>query len=341
MTLQSPFSTSLQADAAEVTLRERLSRFGRRIGPYAPLIVLILLSLLISLINPRFLDPRNLVRVANSASIPLVLSLGMTFIILLGSIDLSVEGVMAFGSVIVSLTVLNDRNMNDLGLLGIAAVLIVGALMGFGNGLLNVRLRIPSFMVTLGTGFAGVGIATVLIGGIAVRVLDTHVRALALERFLGFPFAVWVALIALVIAYIIQRYTRLGRYAYAIGGGEDLAALSGIPVARYKIAIFTLAGVFYALASILAAAQLGQSNALIGQGRLFAAITAVVIGGTALSGGVGGVLNSLVGVLIVAVLENGMVLMGVSPYVQQAVQGVLIAIAVAVSLDRSRVKFIK
>jgi ribose transport system permease protein len=321
--------------------RERLTRIKKRIGPYAPLIVLFLLAILISILSPRFLDPRNLIRIANSAAIPLVLSIGITFIILLGSIDLSVEGILALGSVTVSLLVLNDRNGNDLGVLGVLGVLAVGALMGFINGMVHVRLRIPSFMVTLGTGYVGVGIATVLIGGVAVRVLDTNVRALALERFLGFPLEVWVALIALAVSYVIQRYTRIGRYAYAIGGGEDLAALSGIPVTRYKVIIFTLAGVFYALGSLLASAQLGQSNALIGQGRLFAAITAVVVGGTSLSGGSGGVLNSLVGVLIVAVLENGMVLMGVSPYVQQAVQGILIAVAVAVSIDRARNRFVK
>jgi ribose transport system permease protein len=180
-----------------------------------------------------------------------------------------------------------------------------------------------------------------LIGGIAVRVLDTGVRALALERFLDLPYAVWVALFTLLVAYVIQRYTRIGRYMYAIGGGEDLAGLSGIPVNRYKIIIFTIAGVFYAVGGLLAAAQLGQSNALIGQGRLFTTITAVIVGGTALSGGVGGVMGTLVGVLIVVVLDNGMVLMGVSPYVKQAVQGILIVIAVTLSLDRSQLKIIK
>jgi ribose transport system permease protein len=320
---------------------QRLRKIARRLGPYAPLIVLVLLCIIIGLINPRFLDSRNLVRIANSASIPLVLALGSTFIIILGSIDLSIEGVMALTSVVVSLLVLNDRTGLDLSLLGVAAVLATGALMGFANGVVHVKLRIPSFMVTLGMWFIGVGLATVLIGGIAVRVLDTGVRALALERFLDLPYAVWVALFALLVAYVIQRYTRIGRYMYAIGGGEDLAGLSGIPVNRYKIIIFTIAGVFYAVGGLLAAAQLGQSNALIGQGRLFTTITAVIVGGTALSGGVGGVMGTLVGVLIVVVLDNGMVLMGVSPYVKQAVQGILIVIAVTLSLDRSQLKIIK
>ena len=141
------------------------------------------------------------------------------------------------------------------------------------------------------------------------------IRGLAIERFLGFPWGVWLALACLAVALVIQNYTRLGRYIYALGGGEELAALSGIPVARVRITAFTLAGVFYAIGGILAAAQLGLGNAQIGNGRLFTTVTAVVVGGTALSGGQGSVLQTLVGVLIVVVLANGMVLMGVPPSV--------------------------
>src|SRR6185312_11374820 len=151
----------------------------------------------------------------------------------------------------------------------------------------------------------------------------------------------WVALLALAIAFAIQNYTRLGRYMYALGGGEEVAALSNIPIDRVRILVFTLAGVFYALGGVLAAAQLGLGNAQIGQGRLFTTITAVVVGGTSLSGGEGGVLQTLVGVLIVTVLSNGMVLMGVSPSVQQAVQGLMIIAAVALSIDRKRLRIVK
>ncbi len=316
-------------------------RIRQRIGPWAPLIVLILMCIIIGQINPRFLTMRNVTRLANSASIPLILALGGTFVILLGSIDLSLEGVMALCAVLVSLTVLNDRTDFAWGYFGVVVAVGAGALMGLVNGLIHVKLRIPSFMATLGMSFVGIGIATVLIGGIAVRVLDQNIRALALERFLDFPYGVWVALGTLVVTYIIQRFTKLGRYAYAIGGGEDLAALSGIPVDRYKIMIFTLAGALYGLAGLLAAAQLGQGNAVISQGRLFTAITAIVVGGTALSGGIGSVMNTLVGVLIVAVLDNGMVLMGVSPYIQQAVLGLLILVAVGISLNRSQIRIVK
>lgn len=312
-----------------------------RLAPWAPLLVLVLLCAAVSAINPNFLTTSNLVRVAQTAMIPLVLGLGATFIILMGSIDLSVEGVLALGAVMLSLLVANGANENHLGLLGVLLVLLTGAGMGFLNGIIHVRLKIPSFMATLGMWFVGVGAANALLGGLAVRITDPMIRGLAIQRFLGLPWGVWVALLALLAAYVIQSHTRLGRYMVALGGGEELAALSGIPVRLVRVAAFTIAGVFYALGGVLAAAQLGLGNAQIGNGRLFTTITAVVVGGTALSGGEGGVLQTLVGVLIVAVLANSMVLMGIQPSVQQAVQGVLIIVAVAISIDRGRLRIVK
>lgn len=338
----------MAADAGEVRLvgaagarpaGRRPARF--RLAPWAPVLVLVLLCGAVSAINPNFLTFGNLVRISQAAMIPLVLGLGATFVILMGSIDLSVEGILSLGAVILSLLVLNGANGNDFGLLGVLLVLLTGAAAGCLNGLIHVRLRIPSFMATLGMWFVGVGVANAVLGGIAVRITDPMVRGLALERFLGFPWGVWLALAALGVAYVIQDHTRLGRYMYALGGGEELAALSGIPVRAVRIATFTLAGAFYALGGVLAAAQLGLGNAQIGTGRLFTTITAVVVGGTALTGGQGSVLQTFVGVLIVVVLSNGMVLMGIQPSVQQAVQGLLIIAAVALSIDRARMRIVK
>jgi ribose transport system permease protein len=312
-----------------------------RLAAFAPLLVLVLLCAVIATISPNFLSFNNFVRITQAAMIPLVLGMGATFIILMGSIDLSVEGILALGAVVLSLLVLNGYNGNDFGILGVLFVLLIGAVAGCINGLIHVRLKIPSFMATLGMWFVGVGVANAILGGIAVRITDPMIRGLALERFLGFPWGVWLALAALLVAYVIQDHTRFGRYLYALGGGEELAALSGIPAARVRIMAFTLAGVFYALGGVLAAAQLGLGNAQIGAGRLFTTITAVVVGGTALMGGQGSVLQTLVGVLIVCVLSNGMVLMGIGPSVQQAVQGLLIIGAVALSIDRARARIVK
>lgn len=299
------------------------------------------MCLAIAVVAPVFLQPANLVRVATAAAIPMVLACGMTFIILMGSIDLSVEGVMAVTAVITSLLVANAFNSLDYGLAVVPLVILIGGFMGFCNGLVHVKLKIPSLMASLGIGFAGIGIATLILGGITVRITDPIYRDMALARVLGIPMAVWVAAAAVLCAWFIQEYTRIGRWTYVLGGGEDIARLSGVPTGRVRIAVFTIAGLFYGLGGALAASQLGQGQALIGQGRLFTTITAVVVGGTALSGGIGGILYSVVGVLLVSVLANGMVLMGIPPYVQTGMNGLLIIVAVALSLDRARLRIVK
>jgi len=324
---------------AETAAKPRAGRF--RAALWAPVLVLVLLCAIITVINPNFLTFGNFVRIGLTAMIPLVLGIGATFIILMGSIDLSVEGGLTLSAVVLSMLVLNGANANDYGLLGVLAVLVIGGAVGFINGAIHVWLKVPSFMTTLGTWFIGVGVANALLGGMATRINDPMIRGLAIDRFLGFPWGVWVALACLGVAMVIQNYTRLGRYIYALGGGEELAGLSGISTARVRIAAFTIAGVFYAIGGILAAAQLGLGNAQIGNGRLFTTITAVVVGGTALSGGQGSVLQTFVGVLIVVVLSNGMVLMGVPPSVQIGVQGLMIIAAVALSIDRKLMKIVK
>lgn len=327
--------------AALALLAARRASRGRLLRGLAPLFVLVGLCVLLAIANPNFIEPRNLVRIANSAAVPLTLAMGTTLVILLGSIDLSVEGAVAIAAMALVLLAGNDANGNDFGWLAALAAVGAAGLMGFGSGLVQTTLRIPSFMATLGTWFIGLGLAVFMLGGSAVRLSDMDLRALALTRFAGFPLGVFVALAAFAVAVVIQYHTRLGRHIVALGGGEDVAELSGVDPRRVRIATFTVAGLFYGVAGVLAATQLGQSNAVIGDGRLFTAVTAVVVGGTALTGGEGGVINTLVGVLIVTVLANGMVLLGISPYVQQTVQGLMIIAAVALSLDRIRQQIVK
>ncbi|MGE0279796.1 MAG: ABC transporter permease [Rhizobiaceae bacterium] len=308
---------------------------------WAPLAVLVALCILVSLFNPNFLSIGNFVRLLNSAAIPVVLCMGMTFIILMGSIDLSVEGIVALTAVTASLLVTNDITDYSIGLAAVPIAVLIGGGMGLFNGLIHVKLKTPSFMTTLGIGFAGLGIATAILGGLTVRISDPTFRYLSLGRVLGVPMAVWIAFAAFLIAWTVQQRTRIGRWIYAIGTDEVTARHAGIPVERTRILVFAIAGLFFGLGGVLAAAQFGQGHALISQGRLFTTITAVVVGGTALSGGVGSVVNSIIGVFVVVVLANGMVLMGIEPYVQQGVQGLLIIAAVSLALDRSRLAVVK
>ena len=319
----------------------RTSASAERLRQWAPLLVLAGLCVLIGFFNTNFYSFGNLVRLLNSAAIPIVLCMGATFIILMGSIDLSVEGVVALCAVIASLLVANDVNQVAIGLAAVPVALALGGAMGFANGWLHIKLKTPSFMTTLGMGFVGLGIATAILAGLTVRISDQTFRYLSLGRVFGIPMAVWIALASFIVAYVIQERTRFGRWIYAIGTDEVTARQAGIPIERTRILAFTLAGVFAGMAGVLAAAQFGQGHALIANGRLFTTVAAIVVGGTALSGGVGSVVNSVIGVLIVVVLANGMVLMGIQPYVQQGVQGLLIIAAVALALDRSRLAVVK
>ena len=307
----------------------------------APVAVFVLLCLVISVVNTNFLSISNFVRILNASSIPMVLVMGATFIILMGSIDLSVEGILSLTAVITAALVLNDHTSANFGLWAVPVAIVAGGVIGLINGTVHVRLKVPSFMATLGIGFACLGIATAALGGFPVRISDRAFRTITLGRTLGIPHGVWLAFASVAVAYVIQQRTRVGRWVYAIGTDEVTARQSGVPVERTRIIVFTLAGLFSGLAGAMAASQLGQGHALIGQGRLFTTITAVVVGGTALTGGVGSVLNSVIGVLIVVVLTNGMVLMGIPPFVQQGVQGLLIIIAVALALDRSQLDVVK
>lgn len=308
---------------------------------FAPLLVLLALGLCIGAINHDFFDPMNLARIAISAAIPLTIALGGTFVIQLGSIDLSAEGIVAVSAITVSMLVENSYNDNHYGLWVLAVAISAGTALGLANGMLHVFLRIPSFIATLAVGFVATGIGTAWLSGNTIRVSDTALRSIAITRYVGLPLSVWIGLLALAVAWFIHRHTLLGRHTLAVGGGEDLARLNGVRVRRVRIAIFALAGAFYGVAGILAVAQYGQGHALIADGQLFVAITAIVVGGTSLAGGNGSPLNTLIGTLIVVVLGNGMVLLGVPPYVQQGIQGVLIIVAVTLALNRSHRRIVK
>lgn len=299
-----------------------------RLAQYAPILVLVGLCAAISLVNSNFLSIDNFVRIAAAAAAPLVLALGATFIIMMGSIDLSLEGSMALTSAVLAALVTNSLGTGaDLGLLALPVALAAAGLFGAITGLLHVYLRVPSFMASLGMGFVGIGLATLLLGGERVGILDELVRGLALGRVLGVPISIYLSLAMLALAWFIQDHTRIGRHIRAVGGAEDLAAASGIDVRRVRVLAFTIAGVFFGVGSILVCARLGASSALVGSGQLFNAISAVVVGGTALTGGRGGVFQTLLGVLIVMVLSNGMIIVGLPTFVQQGVLGAAIVLA--------------
>jgi len=231
--------------------------------------------------------------------------------------------------------------LNSIAWLAIPLALVIGAAIGLLNGFVHVKLKIPSFMASLAMGFVGTGFALLLTGGERVRVDDPLFRSLLTERWLGFPIMIYVAGIFLILMWFLQTRTKLGRNFYAVGGGEELAASSGLNVAKVRILGFMLAGICYGMGGLLAVAKIGIAETVTGANFMFISITAVVVGGTALWGGIGGVLNTLVGVLIVFVINNGMVVIGLPSYIQTAILGILVILAVVLSTDRKSISFVK
>ena len=309
---------------------------------WAPVLVLIALILFFSLANPNFLSLRNFARIGISATPALMIAIGVTFIIIMGSIDLSMEGSVAVCAVIFATVFLAlGGTLAGWGWLAIPVSMIVGALFGLVTGLVHVKLRIPSFMASLSMGFVGIGLSLLMTGGDRIRVEDELFRSLLTERYFGFPLMVYFAFLALLCAWFIQSRTTIGRNFYAVGGGEDLAHASGLNVTKVRVLGFMLAGVFYALGALFAVARIGIAETATGYSLMFVSITSVVVGGTALWGGIGGVWNTLVGVLIVNVINNGMIVIGLPRYIQDGVLGVLVIIALVISTDRKSLAFVK
>ncbi|CAN7197991.1 ABC transporter permease [Pseudoduganella sp. LjRoot289] len=294
---------------------------------WGPALALLILCIGFGLAEPRFATAQNLAAIADRSAVPLILAVGMSFVVLQGSIDLALEGIMAACSLGLAMLVLNSRSALDLGGAGAALALLPGFLLGLLNGGLVARLGVPSFMATLGVWSASLGAAMLLSGGQPPLILDQGMRSFGLGRTGAMPNLALIAVAIVALGYGLQHYTRFGRYSMAIGGDEALLRLSGIAVDRYKVAAFAFSGLLAGLGGVLASMQIGLGHVDIGIGQMLATVTAVVIGGTPLSGGRGGVLQSALGVLILAVLANGMIFVGVTPELQKAVQGVIILMA--------------
>ena len=302
----------------------------------APVAILITLAIGFAIAAPQFLSVSNLRTLGDSTAIPLTVATGLTFVILMGSIDLSTQGVIATVSVSVSLLLANTTNGNDFGWLGVAAGVGLGMLFGFANGVIYTKARLPSLIVTLGMWFIGLGIATYLFPGEVSVVQDGAFRNWALDRWWGLERLDYVAVLIFLLLLAVSRRTVFGRMLLAIGGAEGLVRLAGVKVDRFKIAAFTISGGLAGVAGLMATAQLGTGRVDAGNNTLFPAISAIVVGGTLLSGGRGGLIRTLLGVLILSVLQDGMILVGVSPYIQQALIGALIVFGVAAATWRQR-----
>jgi ribose/xylose/arabinose/galactoside ABC-type transport system permease subunit len=289
----------------------------------------------------RYLSGANLQVILSLASIPAIIAIGLHPVVVLGAIDLSVEGVVALCVVFVGLLAHNKFNSNDVGLWIVPIIVGFGGLAGVINGLLNTKLKIPSFIGTLGMSWVLWGLAVFVSKGQTVPLLSNPLRGFVGGTLLGLPDLALIAFALTVLIQFIEDRTRFGRYLYAIGGDEVLAAQAGVNVERTKVIVFGLAGLFYGLSALFLAVELDSAQAITGNNLLFPAVTAVAVGGVALTGGIGGAKNAALGALIVSALDDGLILLNVNPYAQAAVTGFVLVTAVALTVDRGKLGFIK
>ncbi|MFC3058672.1 ABC transporter permease [Paenirhodobacter populi] len=303
--------------------------FGRvETGLWFPIGVVLSLFIFFSLMTDSFATLRNFSAVSGQAATLLIVCLGATFIVLMGSIDLSVGAIVLLVGA-VSVTVLNAFSI---GWLVIPFAALVGAGLGLVNGLIYTKGKIPSFIVTLGTLSVFSGIALTLLDGRAIQFNAPGLENISIGQWIPrLPnIALWAILAWAVLVFIGQR-TRFGRYMYLIGGGEQVARTAGVPVERYKLYAFALSGLLAGFGAVLAVARLGAAGPSLGSDLLLNSLAAIVVGGTSLAGGVGGVHRTLIGVLIIAILDNGLNLMGVSQFLQMIIKGLVVIAAVLVS----------
>ena len=303
-------------------------------GVGGPLIGLVLLCVIFSLTTDVFLTWRNALNVIDQITVLGILAIGMTAVIIIGGIDLSVGSVLAFSMMMMGW--LHQAVGVPLGL-AIVVGLVAGTACGVVNGLLITKAKLPPFIATLTMMSVGRGLANIITEGRQIVGYPDWFTNLSTVRHFGFlSVTVAIFIVLALISWAVLRYTTLGRSLYAIGGSAEVARLAGIHVQKLTISVYALSGLLAGLASVALACRLNSSQPSAGTGYELDTIAAVVIGGASLNGGVGGIRGTVVGVLIIGVLRNGLNLSGVSPFVQQIVIGVVIALAVAADTFRRR-----
>ena len=297
-----------------------------------PLIGLVGLAVIVSLLSPRFLSVGNLLNVLRQTSINAVIAAGMTFVILTAGIDLSVGSVLAYAGAIMGSLLGSPLPFG----LDLVIVLLFGAGIGVLTGIVITRGKVQPFIATFVSMTIFRGATLVFTQG---RPIDTssgkfaNAFAFVGEGYLlGIPVPVVIMVLVFVVVYYVLRYTRFGRYVYAIGGNEEAARLSGLHTRLVKTAVYAVSGLLAALAGIILTARLSSAQPTAGTGYELDAIAAVVIGGTSLAGGSGTILGTLIGALIIGILNNALNLLNVSSYYQMIAKGAVILIAVL--LDR-------
>ena len=307
---------------------------------FAPLIFLVVLMVGFAIGEPRFLSPFNLLNVVRQVSVTGLLAIGLTFVILTAGIDLSVGSMVAFCGLVAAAVakggIVNRFAVGEgaeaLGYgwqLAALAAIAVGIACGFLQGFAITRLKVPPFVVTLGGMSAFRGAALLFSEGGPISGFDPDFVWWGQGKIGVVPVPVIIFITAAIIAHVVLRYTRYGRRVYAVGGNPEAARLSGLNVGRVVLSVYVITGFFAGLGAFVLCARLNSAEAVAGTGYELTVIASVVIGGTSLFGGIGTIFGTVIGAILIGVLLNGLVLLNVSPYIQQIIIGLIIVLAVA------------
>lgn len=305
----------------------RNQNFGLMIGVVG-------ISIILAIFSPNFATQDNLITILRQVSISAIIAFGMTFVIIVRGIDLSVGAVMA----VVGMLVVGLFSQSGVPLwIAILIGLAVGALIGFANGLLSTKLGLPGFIVTLAMAYIARGFALIYSDGRPIYANDEVFNFLGNGYFLGISMPIYYMAITFLILSIILKSTVLGKHTYATGGNPEAARFSGIDVSRIQIFAYTLAGFLAGLCGIIMSARLYSGQPSVGVNAELDAIAAVILGGASFAGGRGTLFGTLLGALTIGILNNGLNLLGVSPYWQLVVKGLVILIAIFIDSYKRRV----
>ena len=313
----------------KTTSKETFTRFQS-------LLALVVMVVVLSFASEQFLTIPNLRNILLQISVNLCLSIGMTLIILTGGIDLSVGAILGLSGAVAAGLLKNGMALNFAGVQiqftpfgAIIAGIFIGLALGWFNGMAITRFKLPPFVATLGMLSIGRGLTMLWTNGFPITALGPTFGFIGAGFWLGVPTAIWISAALVGLFYFISIHTKLGRFIYAVGGSEKAAAFAGLRVNNIKVWVYTLGGGLAAVAGLILTARLDAADPKAGLGYELDSIAAVVIGGTSLSGGRGSILGTVLGCLIIGVLNNGLVLMEVSPFWQQVIKGFVILAAVA------------
>ena len=308
------------------------------LGIFTPLIFLILLILIFSSLHPRFLHPLNIFNVMRQISITGLIALGMTFVIIVRGIDLSVGALIALcglvgaviakGGLVERFSVGLDTELSNPWYWALAGSVLIGLLAGTVNGVCITKLKVPAFVVTLGGLSAYRGTALLVSDGGPISGFNEAYRWIGQGKIGMVPIPVIIFLVFIVLCHIVLKYTVYGRYIYSVGGNPEAARLSGINIDLIITSTYIITGFFVGLAAFILSARLNSSEAVAGLGYELNVIAVVVVGGTSLFGGRGNILGTIIGAMLFGVLQNGLVLLNVSSYIQQIIIGIILILAV-------------